>query len=148
MQFHDKLFRLRKEKGLTQAEVAEQLDVSRQSVSKWEMGTTVPDLDKIKKISRCFNVSIDYLVNDNIDNECDIPIVKEASSVLTLNFNFLLKRIITALCVIAITSIIAIRTHSVFGMFMSLSMIGLMFMIYYGIRLFFLIKKYKRGEED
>ena len=46
MKFHDRLFQLRKKEGLTQAELAEKLNVSRQAISKWEMGTATPDTVK------------------------------------------------------------------------------------------------------
>lgn len=69
MKIEEKIQRLRKEKGWSQEELAFRLDVSRQSVSKWEMGTAVPDVDKILKMSELFSVSTDYLLKD--DNERD-----------------------------------------------------------------------------
>lgn len=54
--------RLRTQRGLSQGDLAEALDVSRQSVSKWETNASVPDLDKLVKLSRFFNVSLDELV--------------------------------------------------------------------------------------
>lgn len=146
MQFHDKLFMLRKEKGLTQADLAEKLEVSRQSVSKWEMGTAIPDLDRIRKISRFFSVSVDYLVNDDVDCESEVLITKETASVLKINYNFLPKRAIVALCVVAVTAIIAMKTNSIFGMALCLSIIGFIFLVYYGIRLFFLFRKKLKEE--
>lgn len=50
----------------SQEELAEKLDISRQSVSKWEVGATIPDLDKILKMSELFGVSTDYLLKDEI----------------------------------------------------------------------------------
>ncbi|MBR3613591.1 MAG: helix-turn-helix transcriptional regulator [Clostridia bacterium] len=67
MKFNEKLMKLRKEKGLSQEEFGNLLDVSRQSVSKWELGQAQPDVDKIKKICEFYNISFDYLLNDNID---------------------------------------------------------------------------------
>lgn len=60
----EKIIMLRKRKGWTQEELAEQLDISRQSVSKWESGASVPDLDKIIKMSSLFDVTTDYLLKD------------------------------------------------------------------------------------
>lgn len=54
--------RLRTQRGLSQGDLAEALDVSRQSVSKWETNASVPDLDKLVKLSQFFNVSLDELV--------------------------------------------------------------------------------------
>ena len=65
MKIEEKIQRLRKEKGWSQEELAFRLDVSRQSVSKWEMGTAVPDVDKILKMSELFGVSTDYLLKDS-----------------------------------------------------------------------------------
>lgn len=62
-----KLIELRKEAGLTQIDLAEQLDVSRQAISKWEVGTAVPGTDKLKALSELYGVSIDYLLNDDMD---------------------------------------------------------------------------------
>ena len=65
----DKMFQLRKKNGWTQEELAERMNVSRQAVSKWESGQTVPDLDKILQLSRLFGVSTDYLLKDEIEEE-------------------------------------------------------------------------------
>lgn len=62
MKFEEKILALRKSNNLTQEELAEKLNVSRQSVSKWESGQAVPDLDKILALSAVFNVSTDYLL--------------------------------------------------------------------------------------
>ncbi len=67
----DKIINLRKQNGWSQEQLAEQLGVSRQSVSKWESGMSIPDLDKIIKISKIFSVSTDYLLKDEIN---DMPI--------------------------------------------------------------------------
>lgn len=62
----DKIITLRKQFGLSQEQLAEKLGVSRQSVSKWELGVSIPDLDKIIKLSEIFGVSADYLIKDNL----------------------------------------------------------------------------------
>ena len=58
------IYRLRTERNLSQGDLAEALGVSRQSVSKWETGGSVPDLDKLVKLSQLFGVSLDELVLD------------------------------------------------------------------------------------
>ena len=63
----DKIISLRKKLGWSQEQLAERLNVSRQSVSKWEGGLSIPDLDKIIKMSSIFGVSTDYLLKDEID---------------------------------------------------------------------------------
>lgn len=63
----EKIMMLRKRSGWSQEELAEQLGISRQSVSKWESGATIPDLDKILKMSQLFGVSTDFLLKDEIE---------------------------------------------------------------------------------
>lgn len=63
----EKIIKLRKQNGWSQEELAMQMNVSRQSVSKWESGTSIPDLNKIIRLSEIFNVSIDILVKDEKD---------------------------------------------------------------------------------
>ena len=62
MEFSQKLYELRKVKGLSQEALAQELDVSRQAVSKWESGTAMPETDKLIRISTYFNVSMDELI--------------------------------------------------------------------------------------
>lgn len=62
----DKIIELRKKLGWSQEELAEKMDVSRQSISKWESARSIPDLNKIVKLSEIFGVSIDYLVKDEM----------------------------------------------------------------------------------
>ena len=63
MEFNEKLQELRKQKGLTQEELAEELYVSRTAVSKWESGRGVPNIESLKAISKYFSVSIDKLLS-------------------------------------------------------------------------------------
>ncbi len=64
MLFNEKLKKLRKEEGLTQEQLAEKLNVSRQAITKWETGEGVPDIENIKQISNLFNVTIDELLKE------------------------------------------------------------------------------------
>ena len=66
MKFGDKLIPLRKKRGLSQEELAEKLNVSRQSVSKWESNNTYPETEKIVQICNLFNCSMDDLINDKV----------------------------------------------------------------------------------
>lgn len=65
----EKIALLRKKKGLTQEALSEQLDVSRQSVSRWEMDVSFPETDKLIKLSKMFECSIDFLLNEAITAE-------------------------------------------------------------------------------
>lgn len=62
----EKLALFRKKKGMTQEELAETLDVSRQSVSRWELDAAFPETDKLIKLSKLFECSIDFLLNEDI----------------------------------------------------------------------------------
>lgn len=67
MSFGDKLYNLRVRYDYSQEYLAEQIGVSRQAVSKWELGATLPDTEKLIAISEFFNVSADYLLKDTED---------------------------------------------------------------------------------
>lgn len=64
MEFNNKLYNLRKQKGLSQEELANRLNVSRQTVSKWEVGDSTPDMEKLIAMSDLFEISLDELVMD------------------------------------------------------------------------------------
>ena len=70
----DKIINERKKNGWSQEELADMLDVSRQSVSKWEGAQSVPDLQKILKMAEIFSVSTDYLLKDEIEPDGDTQI--------------------------------------------------------------------------
>jgi transcriptional regulator with XRE-family HTH domain len=85
MIFADKLIQLRKKSGWSQEDLAEQMNVTRQSVSKWESAQSIPDLDKLVRLSEIFGVSLDYLLKDemeeaeNLNISEDVPQVKRVS---------------------------------------------------------------------
>lgn len=66
MEFWNKLLNLRKANGFSQEELAEKLGVSRQTISKWELNESSPDLKQAKQLSKIFKVSLDELVNNDI----------------------------------------------------------------------------------
>ena len=76
----DKIISLRKKAGWSQEELAAQLNVTRQSVSKWEGAQSVPDMDKVVQMSRLFGVTTDFLLKDELEAEE----YGEVSSVSTL----------------------------------------------------------------
>lgn len=75
MGFGENLMRSRKKSGLSQEEVAAKLGVSRQTVSKWELGETLPDIQQAKKLSTLYHITLDELV------ELDLQ-VKEIQEVI------------------------------------------------------------------
>ena len=72
MNFSEKLYELRKKEGFSQEELAEKVNVSRQSVSKWESGQSTPEMDKLILLSNIFNISIDELVGKESINSLKI----------------------------------------------------------------------------
>ncbi len=70
MEIKDKIKQLRKNKNLSQERLAEELNISRQAVTKWESGETMPDIDNLIQISDIFNISLDRLLKDDncVDN--------------------------------------------------------------------------------
>lgn len=87
-----KIKRLRTEQHLSQKELAEKLEVSRQAIAKWETNRGIPDIENLKRIAQVFDVSIDYLVNDeeSIENHL-IKIPIEYSSYTMPKGNALLE---------------------------------------------------------
>ena len=76
MEFHNKLYNLRKQKGLSQEELANRLNVSRQTISKWEVGDSTPDMEKLIAISDMFDISLDELVMDKVPARKDESLSK------------------------------------------------------------------------
>ena len=70
MKFSEKLLSLRKQKGLSQEDLADKLNVTRQTVSKWELDQTVPDMNKLVEISKLFEISLDELTGGMNMNNC------------------------------------------------------------------------------
>lgn len=84
MIFADKLIQLRKREGWSQEDLAAKLNVSRQSVSKWEGATSVPDLDKIMKLSEIFSVTTDYLLKDSMGETIEYSDTYDSSQTCTV----------------------------------------------------------------
>lgn len=72
MEFSEKILTLRKSKDLTQEQLAEKLNVSRQSVSKWESGLAIPELEKLVALSQIFEVTTDYLLKPSEIDELSV----------------------------------------------------------------------------
>ena len=64
----EKLYKLRKNSGLSQEQLAEQLNVSRQAISKWEQGTAIPESEKLISVSNYFDVTVDYLLKEDTED--------------------------------------------------------------------------------
>lgn len=68
MKLGENILKLRKEKKLSQEELAEKVNVTRQTISNWELGETQPSPEQLKQLSIIFNVSVDNLLDNNVDN--------------------------------------------------------------------------------
>lgn len=68
MEVGNKIFELRKKNNLSQEQLAEKMEITRQTISKWELGETSPDLKQAKELTKIFNVSLDELANNDIRN--------------------------------------------------------------------------------
>lgn len=66
MKFKEKLSFLRKQRGMTQLELAERLGISRQAVSRWEQGMSEPSTENLVSIGKLFDIPVDSLVNENV----------------------------------------------------------------------------------
>ncbi|MDD3363329.1 MAG: helix-turn-helix transcriptional regulator [Hespellia sp.] len=87
MNLADKILQLRKKNGWSQEELAEKCNVSRQSVSKWEGGASIPDLDKILLMSQMFGVTTDYLLKDDAVVEEYLPVDEPANGIRRVSLN-------------------------------------------------------------
>ena len=83
VKFEEKLMALRKKTGMSQEELADRLGVSRQAISRWELGSTLPDAPNLLKLSDLFGVSIDYLLRDDYESERDLPPAQEMRREMT-----------------------------------------------------------------
>ena len=68
MNLGNKIAKLRKDSNLSQEDLAEKVGVTRQTISKWELEETSPDINQVKKLSNIFKISLDELVNNDINN--------------------------------------------------------------------------------
>lgn len=101
MDIGNKIFELRKKNNLSQEQLAEKMGVARQTISKWELGETSPDLKQAKELSKIFKVSLDELVNNDIK---DI-VIEKVSNTEKLS-GMILKTIKISLFVIPIAFIV------------------------------------------
>lgn len=109
MSFSEKLIKLRKQHGFSQEELGYKLNVTRQTVSKWELGQTVPEINKLISLSQIYGISLDELTNEdklNVDNTTkkdDIKIENEnKNKTKDKDLRKILIPIIIALVVIAL----------------------------------------------
>ena len=105
MEIGKKLQYLRKQNNLSQEELAEKMDVARQTISKWELGETAPDISQAKKLSQIFAISLDELTNNDIK---DILINKVSNTERLAGIIIKVLKLISILIVITIISSILV----------------------------------------
>jgi len=109
MEIGKKLIELRKQKNMTQEDVAEHLGVTRQTISNWELGTTKPDIAQVKAISSLYQISVDELIDNDIQN----IIVKRISN--TEKLAGLVYRILKWIIIIFISFFILMILMAILG---------------------------------
>ena len=112
MKFNEKLIDLRKKQGLSQEELGYKLNVTRQTVSKWELGQTTPEMDKLIEISKLFNVSIDELLN-NEEIETDANPIIETQTKEKKNIREQIIKIILILSLIVVMVLIVFKATEI-----------------------------------
>lgn len=75
--YNKKIYDLRKSKNMSQEDLADILNVSRQAVSKWELGTAMPDMNNLISIAKTFNVTIDYIISEKDSDYSYYPMEKK-----------------------------------------------------------------------
>ena len=90
MEFNNRLYELRKQRGFSQEELAGKLNVSRQTISKWEVGDSTPDMEKLMAISDLFDISLDELVSGKT------PVVTKDSQTSSSMAQILEEKILTS----------------------------------------------------
>ena len=89
-----RIYELRKQNNISQEEFALAINTSRQSVSKWELGDSYPEVNKLKDIASFFNVSIDYLLGYDISNtSCEEFLNKLKNDINNKEFNVTINEI-------------------------------------------------------
>lgn len=140
MKFNENLKFLRKKEGLTQEELAEKLNVSRQSVTKWESGNAIPDIEKIKEIAYIFSISVDSLIGD-IENKTQNKLKKRIQDIGWFIFAILVFAVIVNISISEFLIKIIPNINYAIGI------IILMIILTFSIMIF-LIKKYLMGNKE
>lgn len=115
----DKLVQLRKKHGISQLELSEKLNVSRQAISKWEIGTTVPSADNIKKLSQLYDIPLTYLMHDSEEilpeetAKAEVPQTDKKYWRIPKHIGIIAVCLIAALCVLCASTIALYYTSQV-----------------------------------
>ena len=122
MKFNEKLLKIRKERGLSQEELGMELQVSRQTISKWEAGQSYPDFTRLVMLSDFFDMTLDELVKDidvqeirnkNFTGEKIDSLYKDSQTIKDIA-RWICKFFICGICLLGIIAVVAIILHFVF----------------------------------
>ena len=121
MKFNERLTQLRKKEGLSQEELGYKLNVTRQTVSKWELGQTKPEMDKLTEISQLFNISVDELISESEEttNTADINSIIEDKPIGNESSKGNNKAIIIVVIIVATVLILGVLGVLLFGSFVN-----------------------------
>ena len=134
MQFRDRLYQLRKSAGLTQAELADRIQVSRQTISKWEMGNGIPDTINMCALGKVFQVSVDYLLEGKAEDESNAAVEKTVKKQRN-NVMGLKMSITIFICTIIVGFIVGNVRHSFMSTMVFFILLGSILLIFYGVQL-------------
>ena len=123
MTFGERLYELRKNKNISQEELAELLDVSRQSISKWENDKAYPEMTRLLFMSEYFEVSLDYLMRgvEGDESKGDVTVSYKAKNMLTIwnsfvsNLSDKQRKLLMVLYVLLICVFVAIVVSFIYG---------------------------------
>lgn len=110
MTINEKLVSLRKENGLSQMQLAEKMNVSRQAISRWEIGTAVPSTDNLKVLSELYSVPVDILLNDNKELPNKDESIKEIVYENKIEKKKKLRKIIYVIAILITVAVILLCT--------------------------------------
>ena len=129
MDLGKKIMTMRNEKNLSQEQLAEKLNVTRQTISNWENGKFYPDIDSLVNLSKFFNVSLDVLLNYD-DKVLDY--LKDSTDIVKSNKNILYAVLLNILLIIAfiIVGIIFNESASIIIIIFTVSIISFSFLFY------------------
>jgi transcriptional regulator with XRE-family HTH domain len=157
----DKIIRLRKQFGWSQEELAEKMDISRQSVSKWESTNSIPDLKKIIMLADIFDVSTDFLLKDNVEvfnsvNEGMEPTISQISleqSLLYVENKMKVAGLVTKGVVLCVCSVVPLffflamaetnRLDLTSDVVAAIGVVSILIMVSIGISFFIRTNQYK-----
>lgn len=125
----EKILKMRKEHNLSQEQLAEKLNVSRQTISNWENGKFYPDIDGLVNLSKCFNVSLDNLLS-NDDKVLDY--LKESTDIVKSNRNVLNAIILNIVLIVVFVIMGIVFEQSAFIVFIifTISIISFSYLFY------------------